>query len=193
MKRVVETRSPEETRRLAAEFAARLKPGDIVALTGPLGSGKTVFAKGVIEELHGAVENFQGSPTFALVQEYAAPRVRLVAAGEDREPVGPGVRCRPAKSGAGVSGAERPVSGISPYSIPVYHFDFYRIKHAEEIYQIGWDEYLTSGGICLVEWADRFPEVMPRDTRWIRLSPCGRTCRKIQELANMSLPNLPAP
>jgi len=155
MKGVVETRSPEETRRLAAEFAARLKPGDIVALTGPLGSGKTVFAKGVVEELHGAVKNFQGSPTFALVQEYAAP--------------------------------------LSSSSIPVYHFDFYRIKHAEEIYQIGWDEYLTSGGICLVEWADRFPEVMPRHTRWIRLSPCGGTCRKIQELTNMSLPNLPAP
>lgn len=72
MSRVVTTRSPEETERLAAGLAKRSKPGDVICLIGPLGSGKTTFAKGFAR---GA--GFKGdvtSPSFGLVREYRAGR-----------------------------------------------------------------------------------------------------------------------
>jgi tRNA threonylcarbamoyladenosine biosynthesis protein TsaE len=52
--------------------------------------------------------------------------------------------------------------------VPLYHFDFYRPEHADEILRIGFDDYLASGGILAIEWADKFPELLPRSARWIR-------------------------
>ena len=40
-------------------------------------------------------------------------------------------------------------------SIPVFHFDMYRLRGEEELYEIGWEEYLERGGICAVEWSER--------------------------------------
>lgn len=51
--------------------------------------------------------------------------------------------------------------------LPVFHFDFYRLKNAEELIEIGWDEYLDAQGVIIAEWADKFPELLPADTRWI--------------------------
>lgn len=62
--------------------------------------------------------------------------------------------------------------------LPVFHFDFYRLNQLAEIAEIGFDDYLEEGGIAVVEWADRFPEVFPERTRWLRLeapSPSQRT------------------
>ena len=63
------THSPEETRELGARFAADLKPGDILALKGPLGSGKTCFVQGIARGL-GVTERYITSPTFVLIREY---------------------------------------------------------------------------------------------------------------------------
>lgn len=70
MKRFV-THAPEGTVALGKSFAASLKPGDVVALSGNLGSGKTLFVMGVCEGLgaHGHIS----SPTFTLINEYPAP------------------------------------------------------------------------------------------------------------------------
>jgi|WetSurMetagenome_2_1015567.scaffolds.fasta_scaffold31746_3 tRNA threonylcarbamoyladenosine biosynthesis protein TsaE len=72
------TRSPEETEKTGEEFARVLKAGDIVALTGTLGSGKTRFVAGVCAAL-GAGGHF-GSPTFTLINEYPAAAVTVVHA-----------------------------------------------------------------------------------------------------------------
>ena len=53
--------------------------------------------------------------------------------------------------------------------LPVFHFDFYRMETADEVLAIGWDEYLEAGGVCVVEWADLFPPLLPADTQWWRL------------------------
>lgn len=52
--------------------------------------------------------------------------------------------------------------------MPVFHFDFYRLETPEELIALGWDEYLDAGGIVIVEWADKFPELLPKETRWLR-------------------------
>jgi len=62
--------------------------------------------------------------------------------------------------------------------LPVYHFDFYRAEDPSEIVAIGWDDYLDRDGVILVEWADKFPALLPPGSRWLRLSvtgPEGRT------------------
>ena len=65
-------------------------------------------------------------------------------------------------------------------ALPVAHFDFYRMKSPQEAIGIGWDEYLESGRIMLVEWADRFDgELMPADTRWLVLRHTGETIRTV--------------
>ncbi len=63
-----ETRSADETRAIGRTLGENLKEGDIVALTGELGSGKTVFAKGIAEGL-GVTEEVV-SPTFTLQKTY---------------------------------------------------------------------------------------------------------------------------
>lgn len=63
------THSPEETRNLAAGIAHALIPGDVLALTGAMGSGKTCFIQGIARGL-GIAERYITSPTFVLIREY---------------------------------------------------------------------------------------------------------------------------
>ena len=63
------------THALGARLAALVRPGDVVALTGPLGAGKTSLARGLLAALGLAGE--APSPSFAIVQPYAPPEVRL--------------------------------------------------------------------------------------------------------------------
>ncbi|MBS0660989.1 MAG: tRNA (adenosine(37)-N6)-threonylcarbamoyltransferase complex ATPase subunit type 1 TsaE [Verrucomicrobia bacterium] len=59
--------------------------------------------------------------------------------------------------------------------LPVFHFDLYRLASAEEALGLGFDDYLEAGGVCVLEWADKFPELLPEGTRWFdfRLAPDG--------------------
>lgn len=63
----------EDTMNLGAAIAELTQPGDVIALKGPLGAGKTTFARGFIQHLLGANEEVV-SPTFTLVQTYETPR-----------------------------------------------------------------------------------------------------------------------
>ena len=45
----------------------------------------------------------------------------------------------------------------------VYHFDFYRIKKLEEVYDMGFEDYFYSGALCLIEWPELIEEVLPED------------------------------
>ncbi len=126
MARTVDTSTEEETIALGASFASRLRPGDVVALFGTLGTGKTRFIKGICRGLGVAVH--VTSPTFTIVNQY-----------EGR-------------------------TGI------VYHFDFYRLKSRSELREIGFEEYLSSGGICLVEWAEQVEAFLPARRYNVRLA-----------------------
>ena len=54
--------------------------------------------------------------------------------------------------------------------LPIFHFDFYRIDSPDELIRLGWDEYLDEAGIILVEWADKFPELLPESTIQLHFS-----------------------
>ena len=65
---MIESHGPEQTQEIAARLAASLQPGDVVALTGELGAGKTCFTQGLGRGL--GVTGRVASPTFVLVNEY---------------------------------------------------------------------------------------------------------------------------
>ena len=63
--------------------------------------------------------------------------------------------------------------------VPLYHFDWYRLESAEELYELGMDEYLGGDGVALVEWAERIPEALPETCSRIRLEATGEEDRRI--------------
>ena len=50
----------------------------------------------------------------------------------------------------------------------LFHFDFFRVRNEGELLDLGWDEFLEEG-VVVVEWADRFPQLMPRNCLWLEL------------------------
>jgi tRNA threonylcarbamoyladenosine biosynthesis protein TsaE len=64
--------------------------------------------------------------------------------------------------------------------IPIYHFDFYRMSHADEVQGIGFEEYLETPGVVLVEWADKFPELLPASRLDLRIQILPTEIRHIQ-------------
>lgn len=65
--------------------------------------------------------------------------------------------------------------------LPVFHFDFHRIGTADELLALGWDDYLDRQGIIIAEWADKFPELMPTSTHWIRIEALDDGRRRLFE------------
>ena len=117
---------PAETLALGRSEGARCHAGDVIALCGELGAGKTQFVKGLVAGLETDAE--VTSPTFTLIHEYAGGR------------------------------------------LPIYHFDLYRLGSAAEAIALGFDEYLENGGVSVIEWADKFPDLLPARARWFRFA-----------------------
>ena len=51
--------------------------------------------------------------------------------------------------------------------LPVYHFDFFRLENRESAARLGLEDYFFSDGVSVIEWADRFPDLIPEQARWI--------------------------
>ena len=55
--------------------------------------------------------------------------------------------------------------------LPLYHFDVYRINDTDELFEIGFEEYLHRGGVCIIEWADLLEEgLLPEETIYINMA-----------------------
>lgn len=65
-----------------------------------------------------------------------------------------------------------------PGDLPLYHFDAYRVGDLEEFLDLGAEELMADEGVCLIEWANRFPEAMPEDTLWIEIQLLSPTTRE---------------
>ena len=65
--------------------------------------------------------------------------------------------------------------------LPVFHFDFYRLETAAETLALGLDEFLDGDGLTIIEWADKFPELLPPGTRWFRFEILEGDARRIVE------------
>ena len=127
------TANRAETAALGERLGRALRAGDIVALNGPMGAGKTAFAGGVAQGLD--VSDPVTSPTYTIVNEYAG-------------------------------------------RLPLLHFDLYRLTGMDDLYDIGWEDYLARGGVILAEW----PQIAGEDlepTVFVNIQPTGETTRCI--------------
>ncbi len=115
--------SPAETEAIGRQLAEDVDAGSVLALKGELGSGKTLFTKGLVAGLGSTAA--VTSPTFTIVHEYQGGR------------------------------------------LPVYHFDFFRLENLKAAARLGLDDYFFGEGLSVIEWADRFPDLIPEQARWI--------------------------
>lgn len=65
-------------------------------------------------------------------------------------------------------------------AIPVYHFDMYRLRGEEELYELGWEDYLARGGICAVEWSEIIRYALPEDAIHVTIKALGEQERSIR-------------
>jgi len=108
----------EQTTEIGIQIGKLANPGDIICLTGDLGTGKTHLSKGIANGLD--ITDHITSPTFTIVNEYEG-RLKL------------------------------------------YHFDVYRVNDPDEISAIGFDEYIFSDGVSIIEWANYIEELIPEE------------------------------
>lgn len=128
----IELDCEKDTADLAARLAPHLKAGDLILLTGDLGSGKTFFAKQLGREL--GISDALDSPSFVLMKEYHDGR------------------------------------------LPVFHLDLYRIKYAEELYDLGIIDIMETG-ITLIEWPERAADLLPQENYRLHFDFDGQTRR----------------
>ncbi len=112
------TNKPEETIVLGMKIGNMLQKGDLIAINGNLGSGKTCLIKGIVLGLKS--DDCVTSPSFSIIKEYTA-------------------------------------------NIPIFHFDFYRFDKAEEIEELGYEEYFFGEGVTLIEWASKIETYLPEE------------------------------
>ncbi len=131
------TNSEQETEALGEELAKDLRPGEVLALYGELGSGKTALVRGLCRGL--GLHDHVTSPTFTIVNEYA-------------------------------SGGR----------LPLFHFDMYRLGSADELFDIGWEDYLDRGGVCCVEWSENVEDAFDGTETRVVFEKTGETGRHIR-------------
>ena len=137
---VIRTQSAKETVQLGKRIGKMLRSGDVVALIGELGAGKTQLIKGLAAGIGVVRAGYLVSPSFTLVHEYQG-------------------------------------------RIPLYHVDLYRLGTEEETEDLGIEEYLAKDGVTAIEWADKIPSLLPKESLWIALRYLDRRTRSIHLLA----------
>lgn len=125
--------SPRETDLFGRTIGTVLQEGDVLALIGELGAGKTALVRGILAGLGGSASAVS-SPTFMLMHEYHG-------------------------------------------RLPLLHLDLYRLHHAAEAEAIGLSACFSGETATAVEWADRFPELLPSDRLDVQLIHRTRTTR----------------
>ena len=63
--------------------------------------------------------------------------------------------------------------------IPLFHFDMYRINDENELFEIGWDDYLDRGGVIAVEWSENITELLPKNSILVKIRKSGDFTREI--------------
>jgi tRNA threonylcarbamoyladenosine biosynthesis protein TsaE len=75
--------------------------------------------------------------------------------------------------------------------LPLFHFDMYRLASSDDLWDIGWEDYLERGGVCAVEWSENVEDAM-EDAIYVTIEKLGDEMRRItleggEKLADLSL------
>ena len=73
--------------------------------------------------------------------------------------------------------------------MPLFHFDMYRLKSADDLWDIGWDDYLERGGVCAVEWSENVEDAM-EDAIYVTIEKTGIDSRRITIEGGVTLADL---
>lgn len=120
------SKTEADTVKLGRNLARIAGKGDIFALFGTLGMGKSVLSRAFIQSFMGEID--VPSPTFTLLQTYETEKY------------------------------------------DIYHFDLYRLKDAEEIFELGMEEAMYNG-VCLIEWPEKMGAYLPKRAVRVELKP----------------------
>lgn len=118
--------SEADTIELGRRLAEVAEKGDIFALFGTLGMGKSVLSRAFIQSFTGEID--VPSPTFTLLQTYETDKY------------------------------------------DIYHFDLYRLKDPDEIFELGMEEAMYNG-VCLIEWPEKMGGYLPKRAVRVELKP----------------------
>ena len=109
---------------VAAEISKFIPKKGIVLFDAEMGAGKTTLIRSLLSIL--TFEEFQGSPTYSLVNEY-----------------------------------------LSKQNTPIYHFDLYRLKDEKELFDIGFEDYLSNDSLLFIEWPEKSLKFLPDNIYWV--------------------------
>ncbi|PJC01191.1 MAG: tRNA (adenosine(37)-N6)-threonylcarbamoyltransferase complex ATPase subunit type 1 TsaE [Candidatus Komeilibacteria bacterium CG_4_9_14_0_8_um_filter_36_9] len=129
MKRSEKSKNEAETLNIAKEMAGKFRGGEVIALTGDLGAGKTIFTKGLAQGL--GYKKIITSPTFVLMKVYQPD---------------------------------------NPVVTNFVHVDCYRIDSSEDLYGIGFNDYLgRADTVVAIEWAEKVKDVLHKKLKLINV------------------------
>jgi len=153
------TNSSKQTQKMGEILAKELKGGEIVCLTGELGSGKTTFAQGMLRGFK--VKGPHTSPTFVVMKKYKAKFSIFNFQFSNNSQISK-------------------LKKQKKYQIPnIYHIDAYRVG-AKDILDLGWEEIIFGkNNIVIVEWAERIKKIIPRNALWIKFKHIENIKRQI--------------
>ena len=159
----IDSDSLEATHAIGRRLGAALTTGSVIALIGPLGSGKTTLARGIADGA--GVEDLRqvNSPTFVLFTEYSAKKGTVPF-------------CLNGPTGAAHK------TGLSPFSHPplrIFHIDAYRLRGSGDLDALGFEE-MPARGAVLIEWADRVLDLLPPDTLTLQIETTGENQRRFR-------------
>jgi len=146
MKFELKTFSEGETRKLGEVIGNCLDQGDIVALIGDLGAGKTCMTKGMARSM-GVSDQYEiTSPTFTIINEY------------------PGI-------------------------MTFWHVDAYRLESSREMIDAGFEDFFNSGGVVVIEWAEKILDILPPNTLFVTFEYVDETTRIVRLSGQQSVIN----
>ena len=73
-----------------------------------------------------------------------------------------------------------------PGTTPLFHFDMYRLEGENELFEIGWDDYLERGGVCAIEWSEKIQNSLPTCTIAVTIETLGENKRRIEVKKRLS-------
>ncbi len=142
-------------------LAKELRGGEIICLTGELGSGKTTFAQGLLAGL-GAVGPYT-SPTFVVIKRYSGEISNFKLQISNK-----------------IQSSKFKTQNERDKVRDIYHIDAYRVG-AKDILGLGWEEMVSNkNNIVIVEWAEKIRRAIPREAIWIEFKHLGSNKREIK-------------
>lgn len=152
------SRSAQETQHIGRTLGTLLRGGELLLFEGQLGAGKTTFTQGLAKGL--GITTTISSPTFTILKEY------------------PG---QPRAQSERIDGSWSTAS--SQRGPALYHFDLYRLEDPDEILDLGFEDYFSGSGVCVIEWAENADISWLPERLAIHLSVINETERRLRFIA----------